>query len=134
MAFVRWRGCCAQLLTNVYENGRHRQVLLARLPEFYASDLTKMRVAEKFPQIKVDWEAIDRALAQGPPSGVLKQDTPTKHLDYAAVEHYLRQWAEEAEKADIGNDATNLRIAAGVLTKWRNDFYWANHRESDSHC
>jgi hypothetical protein len=132
MAFVRWRGCCAQLLTTVYENGRSKQIVLARLPEFYASDLTKMRVAEKFPRVKVDWEAVDRALAQGPPSGVLKQDTPSEHLDYAAVEHYLRQWAEEAEKAGLGGDATKLRIAAGVLTKWRNDFYWANQPEQDS--
>jgi len=133
MAFVRWRSCCAQLLTTVYENGRSKQIVLARLPEFYASDLTKMRVAEKFPEVKVDWAAVDRALAQGPPSGVLKQDTPPEHLDYAAVEHYLRQWADEAEKADMGNDATKLRIAAGVLTQWRNDFYWANHRERDRH-
>jgi hypothetical protein len=132
MAFVRWRDCSAQLLATVYENGRSRQIVLARLPEFYASDLTKMRVAEQFPRIKVDWAAVDRALAQGPPSGVLKQDTPHEHLDYAAIEHYLRQWADEAEKADLGNDATKLRMAATVLTKWRNDFYWANHRERDS--
>jgi hypothetical protein len=44
MAFVRWRGCSAQLLATVYENGRSKQIVLARLPEFYASDLTKMRV------------------------------------------------------------------------------------------
>ncbi len=31
------------------------------------------------------------------------------------------------------NDATKLRIAAGVLTQWRNDFYWANQPEPDSH-
>lgn len=132
MAFVRWRGCCAQLLTTVYENGRSKQIALARLPEFYASDLTKLRVAEKFPEVKVDWAAVDRALAQGPPSGVLKQDTPPEHLDYAAVEHYLRQWADEAERADLGNDATTLLMAANVLTNWRNDFYWANRREQDS--
>ncbi len=99
MAFVRWRGCSAQLLTTVYENGRSKQIVLAKLPEFYASDLTKMRVAEKFPHIKVDWAAIDRALAQGPPSGVLKQDTPPEHLDYAAVEHYLRQWGAPVSSA-----------------------------------
>ena len=131
MAFVRWRGCSAQLLTTVYENGRSKQIVLARLPEFYASDLTKMQVAKKFPQIKVDWVAVDRALAQGPPSGALKQDTPSEHLDYAAVEHRLRQWAEEAEKASLGSDATTLFMAAAVLTKWRNDFYWSNKNQSD---
>lgn len=132
MAFVRWRGCSAQLLTTVYENGRSKQIVLARLPEFYTSDLIKMRVAEKFPHIKVDWAVVDRALAQGPPSGVLKQDTPPEHLDYAAVEHCLRQWADEAEKAGMDNDATKLFMAANVLTEWRNDFYWANHRERGS--
>jgi hypothetical protein len=133
MAFVRWRGCSAQLLATVYENGQSKQITLARLPDFYASDLTRMRVAEKFPEVKVDWAAVDRALAQGPPSGVLKQDTPPEHLDYAAVEHCLHQWAEEAEKADMENDATKLLMAAAVLTKWRGEFYWANHREPDSH-
>lgn len=132
MAFVRWRGCSAQLLATVYENGRSKQIALARLPEFYASDLTKMRVAEKFPHIRVDWEAVDRALAQGPPSGVLKRDAPPDHLDYAAVEHHLRQWAKEAEKAGLGGDATKLLTAANVLTKWRAEFYWANHREGSS--
>ena len=67
MAFVRWRGQYAQLVATVYEAGRYRKITLASLHDFYASDLAKLRVAEKFPHIKVDWEAVDRALAQGPP-------------------------------------------------------------------
>jgi hypothetical protein len=128
MAFVRWRGRSSQLLATVYENGRSKQITLASLPDFYVSDITKMQVAEKFPQIEVD-----RALAQGPPPGILKQNTPPEHLDYAAVEHYLRQWADDAEGAKLTGDATRLRIAAGVLTRWRGEFYWANQHEPDSH-
>jgi hypothetical protein len=45
----------------------------------------------------------------------------------AAVEHYLRQWADDAEEENLIGDATNLRIAAGVLTRWRAEFYWENH-------
>ena len=131
MAFVRWRGQYAQLVATVYEAGRYRKITLASLHDFYASDLAKLHVAEKFPHIKVDWEAVDRALAQGPTLGILKQSTPPEHLDYAAVEHYLRQWADDAEGAKLINDANSLRIAAGVLTRWRAEFYWDNHPSSD---
>ena len=126
MAFVRWRGTYAQLVATVYEAGRYRKITLASLHDFYASDLTKLRVADKFPNIKVDWEAVDRSLAQGPP-GILKESMPPEHLDMATAEHYLRKWADEAETAKHTGDATNLRIAAGVLTKWRAEFYWENH-------
>lgn len=130
MAFVRWRGNSAQLLATVYENGRSKQITLASLPELYASDLTRMRVAEKFPGVKVDWLAVDRALAQGPPPGALKQDIPPEYLDYAAIEHYLRQWAKDAEEANMTGEAIKLRLAAGVLTEWRARFYFDNERES----
>lgn len=130
MAFVRWRGQYAQLVATVYEAGLSRKITLAGLSEFYASELTKRRVAERFPHIKVDWEAVDRSLAQGPPPGILKQNTPPEHLDYAAVEHYLRKWADDAEVANLTGDATDLRIAAGVLTRWRAEFYWDNHPSS----
>ena len=125
MAFVRWRGRCSQLIATVYENGRTKKIALANLPDFYVSEITKREVTEKFPQIKVDWVAVDRALAQGPPD-VLMKNTPPEHLDYAAVEHYLRQWADCAEGAKLISDATSLRIAAGVLTRWRGEFYWEN--------
>lgn len=130
MAFVRWRGSSAQLLATVYENGRSRQVTLTSLPGFYASETIRRQVAERFPQIKVDWAAVDRSLAQGPPSGILKQSIPPGHLDYVAVEHYLRQWANDAEEANLTGDANKLRIAAEVLTEWRARFYWDNECKS----
>ena len=39
MAFVRWRGNCAELLATVYENGRSRQILLANLPVQWSDGL-----------------------------------------------------------------------------------------------
>ncbi|NLN83952.1 MAG: hypothetical protein GX138_06280 [Firmicutes bacterium] len=125
MAFVRWRGGCSQLIATIYEDGRSRQITLANLPDFYVSESTKHHVAQKFPKISVDWAAVDRKLARGP-SGLLKESTPLKHLDYAVVEHHLRQWANEAEMAKRGNDATSLRLAADALTRWRAEFYWSN--------
>lgn len=131
MAFVRWRGGCSQLIATVYEDGRSRQITLANLPDFYVSESTKHHVAQKFPKISVDWAAVDRELARGP-SGSLKESTYHKHLDYAAVEHYLRQWANEAETTKRGNDVTSLRIAANVLTRWRAEFYWSNQLGSSN--
>ena len=125
MAFVRWRGGCSQLIATVYEDGRSRQITLANLPDFYVSEGTKHYVAQKFPKLNVDWAAVDQELARGL-SGSLKDSTPHKHLDYAAVEHYLRQWANEAETAKRANDATTLRLAADALTRWRAEFYWSN--------
>ena len=124
MAFVRWRGRCSQLIATIYQDGRSKKITLANLPGFYVFESTKRHVTEKFPQIKVDWAAVDRALAQGPP-GILKKDTPTQHLIWADIEHCLREWAECAEKTST-SDATYLRTAADVLTRWRMEFYWEN--------
>jgi len=125
MAFVRWRGHCAQLIATVYEGGRSRKITLACLPGFYVPGSTKQYVAEKFPNIKVDWLAVDRALAKGPP-GVLKTSTPPEHLDYATVENYLRRWASKAYRENLTHDAGVLVKAADVLTQWRARFYHAN--------
>ena len=68
MAFVRWRGNSAELLTTVYDQGRSRQVRLACLGGAYVvAPEIRDRVADHFPGIRVDWEAVDRALAEGPP-------------------------------------------------------------------
>ena len=68
MAFVRWRGHSAQLLTTVYERGRSRQVLLGRLPEAGGVPLhRRAAIAARWPDLRIDWAAVDRALAAGPP-------------------------------------------------------------------
>ncbi len=68
MAFVCLRGHCAQLLATVYEEGRSRQVVVSAIPE--AGWLTPGRreyIATRWPQLRLDWAAVDRALAAGPP-------------------------------------------------------------------
>ncbi|MFZ3132376.1 MAG: hypothetical protein WA125_15100 [Desulfosporosinus sp.] len=122
MAFIRWRGRCAQLLTTVYVGGRSKQVMLTNLPGFSITEDTKHYVAEKFPDILVDWLTITRSLAEGPPR-ILKEKTPTEHLDMAIVEQSLRKWASEAK---VANHAQRLYDAAGVLTEWRARFYREN--------
>ena len=97
MAFIRWRGRCAQLLATVYIDGRSKQITLTNLPEFNIPEATKHYVAKKFPDVKVDWVAVTRLLAEGP-LDILKEKTPTEHLDMAVVEQYLRKWAAEANK------------------------------------
>ena len=67
MAFVRWRGNSAQLLATVYDQGRSRQILLANLHGAYATTASvRKTVAEQFPEVVIDWHAVDRALATGP--------------------------------------------------------------------
>lgn len=85
----------------------------------------KKKVAENFPGIKVDWLAVERALAQGPPA-ILTKSTPPEHLDMATVEHYLRKWADDISKKNRIKEANYLRMAANVLTEMRAEFYWAN--------
>ena len=114
MAFVRWRGHCAQLLTTVYEQGRSRQILLANLHGAYAvSPSLQEAITAQFPSISVDWARINRALALGPPG------TPTpspQQESWLGVAEALRTWAEQA--ADWPSDRRDLLAAAAVLTSW----------------
>lgn len=127
MAFIRWRGRCAQLLATVYVNGCSKQMLLTNLPDFYVTEPVKRCVMEKFPDVKVDWVAIARSLASGP-SNILKEKTPVKHLDMATVEQYLRKWSQETKEV---NDARHLLTAAAVLTEWRARFHHNNEIEQN---
>ncbi len=127
MAFVRWRGYCCELIATVYENGRSKKITLANLREFYVPEWVKQEVAEKFPRIKVDWLAVDQAIAQGPPD-ILTKSAPPEHLDMAAIEHYLRKWADDISKINRTKEADYLRTAANILTGMRAEFLWANSR------
>lgn len=122
MAFIRWRGRCAQLLATMYVDGRSKQIILTNLPDFNVSEATMRYVTEKFPDVKVDWVTVTRMLAEGP-TNILKEKTPTKHLDMAEVEQYLRKWATETK---VAKHAQCLNAAAGVLTEWRGRFYQEN--------
>jgi hypothetical protein len=123
MAFVRWRGRCCELIATVYENGRSKKVTLANIPDFYAPEWLKEEVAEKFPGIQVDWLAVDRAIAKGPPD-FLTKNTPTEHIDMATIEHYLRKWADDLAKAKRPKEADYLRATAHILTETRAEFFW----------
>ena len=115
MAFVRWRGNCAQLLATVTADGRPRHRLLANLHGAYrTTPALWAQVAEDFPEIPADWAAVDRALALGPPSAV----PPTaQQVTWADTAHQLLAWAMLL----IG-DPRERRIladAAALLTSWQ---------------
>jgi hypothetical protein len=100
MAFIRWRGGCAQLLTTVYAENKSKQVLLTNLTDFTVTKQMRNEVARKFP----------------------KEKTPDEHLDMAEVEIRLRMWADCAAFRD---DASVLYRAADILTGIRQRRYFS---------
>ena len=121
MAFVRWRGNSAELLTTVYDQGRSRQVRLACLGGAYTVDpLVRTAVAERFPGIRVDWAAVDQALAEGPPHerAQTAAGVPNDRLEWLTLERRLRYWAAMIEPRREA-DARPLRAAAALLAIWR---------------
>jgi hypothetical protein len=126
MAYVRWRGRCCELIATLYENGKSKKVTLANLHDFHVPEWVKEEVAAKFPGIRVDWLAVDQAIAKGPPD-FLTQDTPHEHLDMATIEHFLRQWADDLSKAGRPKEAECLRAAAYTLKEERSHFFWEHN-------
>ncbi len=122
MAFIRWRGSCAQLLATIYSEKGTKQITLANLPNFNVTEETKRYVEENYPGINVDWVKIVRALANGPPVP-LERKAPQEHMDMAEVEDHLRIWASQVEST---TDANRLYLAADVLLNIRARFYHNN--------
>jgi hypothetical protein len=120
LAFVRWRGNRAALLTTVYDQGRSRQVQLANLRDAYVvPPEVRATVASRFPHIHVDWDAVEHALAAGPPAErVQAADIPNDRLQWLETEQRLRHWAARAEPRHRAH-AAQLRAAADVLALWR---------------
>ena len=118
MAFVRWRGNCAELLTTVYVNGKSRQILLANLWTDHATDQIRGQVARQHPEIHVDWLAVERTLARGPKA----KPAPEPPLTILQAENLLRTIAQEL-RADglMPWQANRLNSAADVLTSLRSD-------------
>lgn len=115
MAFVRWRGNCAQLLATLTVDGRPRQRLIANLHGAYrTTPALWAQVAEAFPTLTVDWAAIDRALAEGPPTSIPPRPIQRQWADTA---HQLTVWAVE-QTADP-RECRILQAAAEVLTHWQ---------------
>lgn len=115
MAFVRWRGLCAQLLTTVYDKGRSRQVLLANLHSGYTVPIwIRTQVQEQFPLVSVDWSQVEEALAKGPPG---TPELTQEQWDCLRVEQALRAWSENPHL--VRSDASILKAAAHVLANRR---------------
>jgi len=121
VAFVRWRGNSAELLTTIYDQGRSRQVRLACLGCAYTVDpLVRTTVAERFPAARVDWDAVEQALTEGPPHerAQAAAGVPNERLEWLALERRLRYWAAMIEPRR-DREAKCLRGAAAVLAQWR---------------
>jgi hypothetical protein len=120
MAFVRWRHGAAELLATVYDHGHSRQVRLACLGgAYHVYDETRAQVAHRFPDISVDWQAVERSLVIGPPAeraARAASGEPDHRLQWLDLEQALRRCA-----ADAGDtcDAAALHGAADVLNRWR---------------
>lgn len=118
MAFVRWRGNCAELLATVYDNGKSRQILLANLWTDHASDQIREQVARQHPEIRVDWLAVERTLAHGPKA----KPAPEPPLTILQAENLLRTIAQELRPDGLLPwEAKSLNNAADVLTSLRSD-------------
>lgn len=86
MAFVRWRGNGAPLLASITVDGRPRQTLLANLPgAVHTTPSIAKAVAANFPDVMVDWAAVDQALAISPPTAEL----PSPQQQWAKTAHHL---------------------------------------------
>jgi hypothetical protein len=121
VAFVRWRGNSAELLTTVYDQGRSRQLHLATLGGAYTvAPEIRDGVTTRFPEIRVNWDAVEQALIEGPPHERAQTTAgmPNERLEWLELERRLRYWAAMAEPLRP-DQARSLRSAAAVLAEWR---------------
>ncbi len=108
MAFVRWRGNCAQLLATITVDGRPRQRLLCNLHGAYrTTPQFRQHITATFPDVSVDWAAVDHSLAQGPPTAIPPSPEQRQWADAA---HRLSEWATMSRV---------LMMAADILTRWQ---------------
>lgn len=115
MAFVRWRGNSAALLATVYKQGGSRQVLLANLDAGYGvSEAVCRYVTENFPDIHVDWNAVNTAMAQGPTGSA---PLTKGQMGFLTVENLLREWAHQP--SPFPQECMELLRAAEILERWR---------------
>lgn len=116
MAFVRWRGNSAALLATVYEQGRSRQVLLAALGSGYGVPTgVREYVHERYPDISIDWDRVNEAMAKGPRSA---PPLSNAQLSYLEIEQRLREWANQPITLFLG-EKQQLLNAANVLSNCR---------------
>ncbi len=121
MAFIRWRGNSAELLTTVYDRGHSRQVRLATLGgAFYVEPHVRDAVTERFPDMHIDWDAVEVALTAGPPSerAQTAAGVPNDRMEWLEIEHRLDRWAGMIQPRSTWQ-ADRLRAAAAILHEWR---------------
>lgn len=116
MAWIRWRGSTAHLMVTDHHAGKTTQRYLGSLGGAYAASLSdRARIAERHPDVVVDWAAIDDALAAGPPGS---RSLTAEEWDAARVEHQLRQWTTTLTNLQP-RERNTLTAAAAVLQLWR---------------
>ncbi|GEO28165.1 hypothetical protein AAC03nite_39500 [Alicyclobacillus acidoterrestris] len=71
-------------------------------------------VTERFPTIPVDWNAVNRAMAEGPPGEAQLTDLQLSYLD---VENHLREWAKSSKSSPL--ESQQLIVTANLLSSWR---------------
>ena len=87
--------------------------MLANLGGAYAVHRAiRARVDAAFPHLRVDWAAIDRALAAGPPGSA---PLTAEQWTWEGAAHALRDWARCTA---VLSDRGSLESAAAVLTAW----------------
>lgn len=116
MAWIRWRGNTAHLMVTDHHAGKSTQRYLGSLGGAYAVSLAdRARIAERHPDVVVDWAAIDDALAAGPPGS---RPLPAEEWDAARIEHQLREWTTTLTGLQpVERHA--LAAAAAILQSWR---------------
>ncbi len=116
MAWIRWRGPTAQLMATVWVHGKSRHHYLGSLGTgFTVPEPVRARITTRFPTIPVDWEAVNRALAAGPPGA----PAPSPAAWHWAEVEWLLEEGSQTGPADYPSERQTLRAAAHVLREWR---------------
>lgn len=128
MAFVRWRGRCAELLATVYDHGISRQVVLANLGgALSVSQHLQDAITLRWPHLTIRWTAINETLALGPSGTPAPSPTQRTWLDVA---HLLRQWADTEARESY--ERRDLFAAATLLTAWHAQKQWEQEPQRDT--
>lgn len=112
MAGMRWRGSIAPLMVTDHHADHTPQRYLGSRGGAYAASLSdRAPIAERHPDVVVDWAVIDDALAAGPPGS---RSLTAEEWDAARVAHPLRQWTPT--RTDLPpRERHTLAAAAAIL-------------------
>ena len=116
MAWIRWRGHTAQLMATIGDHGKQRQQYLGSLgAEYTVPEPVKARITARFPTLTIDWDAVNRTVAAGPPG--TPPPSPAA-WDWARVEWLLEDWSQTGPSA-YPYESQALHHAALILRQWR---------------